>query len=487
MNTLKRTLALVATLSMSATAFVACGSSSSSSSSKKDTATTGAATTGEATTGAATEAPTKAAETGKPNSTTLGDVKLKTGGSQFTVGAWNHDDAPYLKDLWVADGGDASKWNFIEYGCGGGESPEHIDAQFQAGGDFDLYFCEADWALNYINDDSRTAPLEDLGFTEDNFSDVYGYTTEIGRATAGANAGKMVGATWQSCPGGFAYRTDIAEKYLGVKTPEEMQAAIADWDKFVDSASKIAEATDGKVALADSLGGMWQVFAANRTTPWVSGTRLTIDDSCETFANYAKKLWDNGGVTKNGQWTPDWIPAGKDGSAVGYFVSTWGFGDGAFFGDASSESRGQWKVVQGPAPYFWGGTWLVVNPKTDSADDCQKFIFNACVNPETMAKMALEKPEYVNNKSVMNDIVEKNKCPNDFVTNNLGGQNYFAELHENAKNINLKGLITPYDATCKGAFLDELTKLYLEGGKSYEDAVDQAIKDIYAKAPDLAK
>ena len=500
MNTLKRTLALVATLAMSATAFVSCGSDDSSSS---KAATTGAASTEAGSDAASTEAgsdaasteagsdaseaATSAAPSGQGNSTELGEVTLGKGGDKFSIVAWNEDDVPALIDLWAGNGGDKSKVDFNAFGCGGGKASEKYDALFDAGNAPDVYFCEADWALKYINDDTKTAPLEALGFTDDNFRDAYPYTAEIGRATEGANAGKMVGASWQAAAGGFAYRTDLAEQYLGVKTPAEMQAKIGSWDDFVAAATTVAEATDKKVALADSIGGMWQVFAANRTTPWVNNGKPAFDASCETFAKYAKTLWDNGGVTHNGQWTDEWIPAGKDGSAMGYFVSTWGFGEKAFFGQASSESYGKWAVVQGPAPYFWGGTWIVVNPKTDNGEEAQSFIATATVNPETMRKLAIEKPEYVNNLTVMQTIVDNNECPNEWVTKNLGGQNYFAELHENAKKIDIKGLITPYDATIKSAFLDAITKEYCEGGKSYEDTISKAMDDVLTAIPDLAK
>ena len=491
MNTLKRTLALVATLAMSATAFVSCGSDDSSSSKKASTtaaSTEAGSGASEASTANASAASTKAAETpSKGNSTTLGEVKLGKGGSEFSIAAWNEDDVPFLIDLWAQNGGDKSKVKFTSFGVGGGKASEKYDALFQSGKDLDVYFCEADWALKYINDDTKTAALEDLGFSEDNFSDVYSYTTEIGRATEGANKGKMVGASWQAAAGGFAYRTDLAEQYLGVKTPEEMQKKINNWDNFVAAATEVATKTDGKVALADSLGGMWQVFAANRKTPWVANGRVAFDQECETFAKYAKTLWDNGGVTKNGQWTDSWIPAGKDGSAMGYFVSTWGFGEKAFFGQASSESYGKWAVVQGPSAYFWGGTWIVVNPKTDNAEEAQQFIYTATVNPETMRKLALDKPEYVNNRTVMQTIVDNNECPNEWVTKDLNGQNYFAELHENAKSIDLKGLITPYDATIKTNFINAVQKEYCEGGASYEDTISKALSDVLTAIPDLAK
>ena len=487
MNTLKRTLALVATLAMSATALASCGSDDSSDS---KAATTGAAATegGNATEGnseagnssePATDAPSNTA-TAKPNSLDLGAVTLGTGGSQFTVVAWDGNDAPALLELWEANGGDASKANFKNMSCKGEEAPANLDNLFLAGQDIDVYFAEADWALKFINDDQKAAPLEALGFTEDNFTDTFAYTNEIGRATKGANEGKMVGASWQSCPGGFAYNAELAEKYLGVKTPEEMQEKVADWDKFVAAATEIAEKSDHKVALADSLGGMWQVFAANRKSAWTKGGVLVVDSSCKTFADYAKTLWDNGGVTRNEQWSNEWVPAGKDGACMGYFASTWGLG--SFVKDASSNSAGKWKLIQGPDPYFWGGTWMVVNPKTDNAEEAQKFIYTAVVNPESMKSYSKSKPEYVNSVSVMNEVVAAGDV-NEKIKANFGGQNYFEPLHANAQKIDLKGLITPYDSSIKSAFLTAVTENYCKNGDDWDKTVEAFKEEVNKKNP----
>lgn len=492
MNTLKKTLALVATLAMASTAFVGCGSDSSESTAAKTEAPKA-----DDTTAPAGEDDTKAPETpaADGNSTEVGEVKLGTGGKTFTVVSWNAADVPYLIAQWkgldykniVKDLADkkVDGIDFIEFGVGGGKFSEKFDALWKKGGDIDVYFCEADWALNYINDDTKTAALDQLGFSDANWADAYGYTAEIGRATEGANAGKMVGASWQAAAGGFAYRSDLAEQYLGVKTPAEMQEKVADWDKFVEAASTVAEKTDGKVALADSLGGMWQVFAANRTTPWVVDGKVQFDESCQKFAELAKKLWDNGGVSHNGQWGDNWVPAGQSGSTMGYFVSTWGFGKGSFLNDVASKNSGKWSVCQGPDKYFWGGTWIVVSPKTDNAQEAQDFIKCATVDPESMKAFALAKPEYVNNKTVMQQIVDDGAAPDD-VKALLGGQNYFAELHENAKAIDIKGLITPYDATIKTAFIEAVEKQYC-AGKDFTTTASEALKAVYKKAPDLAK
>ncbi|MDE6665402.1 MAG: carbohydrate ABC transporter substrate-binding protein [Ruminococcus sp.] len=505
MNTLKRTLALVATLAMATGAFASCGkddeptSSTAPNSSAADDnssdVSSEADSTADDTSDADTSADTSDADTSTDDSSSapveasgsseVGEVSLATGGDTFTVAAWNADDVPAMLDQWkAATGTSDDKVNFINFDVGGGAASEKYDALFNDGADLDVYFCEADWALKYINDDTKTAPLEQLGFTDDNFADIYSYTDEIGKDSNGVRKG----VSWQAAAGGFAYRTDLAEQYLGVTSPDEMQAKIGNWEDFVSAAEDIAEQSGGKTALADTLGGMWQVFAAGRTTPWVENNALEVDDSCEQFANYAKRLWDCGGVTKNPQWDPSWYASGQDDSAMGFFVSTWGFGDAILAQAAGGEggaTYGKWNVCQGPAPYFWGGTWIVVNPATDNAEEAQSFIKTFTVDRDQIKKYALDKPEYCNNMAVMQEIVDSGENPNDYVTNLLDGQNYFAVLHENAKKINLNGLITPYDATIKTDFIDTIQAEFLESGASWDDTQKDFIKKVYADIPDL--
>lgn len=500
MNNLKKTLALMAALVMTATAFVGCGDDEESSS-KADSSSSTIDESSDADESSDTD-PTE----GDPNakSTEVGEIdsSLKTDGDTFTVAAWNRDDVPYLLCQWAGidftqyadeeDYGVAVEKaameidgvNFINFDVGGGAASEKYDQHFASGADLDVYFCEADWALKYINDDERTVALEKLGFTDANFADIYGYTDEIGKDSNGVRKG----VSWQAAAGGFAYRYDLAEEYLGVKSPEEMQAAISDWDKFVEAAKTVADKSGGKTALADTLGGMWQVFAASRTQPWVVDNALVVDDSCKEFADIAKTLWDCGGVTKNPQWDPSWYASGQDDSAMGFFVSTWGFGDAILAGAAGGKdgaTYGKWAVCQGPNAYFWGGTWIVANPAMDNAEEAQSFIKMFTVDNDAIKQYALNKPEYCNNKVVMQEIVDSNENPNAYVTDLLNGQNYFAELHKNAQEIDLGGLITPYDATIKTAFITAVQSEYLEGGKSWEDTQIKFMEDVAAAIPEL--
>ena len=479
MNTLKKTLALVATLAMAATAFASCGEEESN---NTETTTKEKASATEGTT------------VGDTESTGEIDASVKTGGDTFTVAAWNADDVPTLIAQWkglsydtikddLADG-KVDGINFISFGVGGGQASERYDQLFNDGGDLDVYFCEADWALKYINDDSKTLALSKLGLGDSDFANIYKYTDEIGKDSKGVRKG----VSWQAAAGGFAYRADLAEEYLGAKTPAEMQAQVGDWDKFVTAAKTVQEKSSGKTALADTVGGMWQAFACGRTQPWVVDNKLVIDDFCQKFADTAKALWDCGGVTQNSQWTDEWTAAGSNDACMGYFVSTWGFG--GFFLDAAGgeggATYGKWNVCQGPQAFFWGGTWIVVNPGTDNGQEARDFIISATSDEAQLKAYATSKPEYVNNTKVMDDLIGSNTVFNQKISGNFkDGQNYFAELANNAKTIDFKDLITPYDATVKGEFLNAVTDEYLKGGKSWDDTVVKFKQKVVEAVPGI--
>ena len=486
MDKLKRTLALTAALAMTATAFVGCGGNDSSSTSESK-AESSAEDSSEADADSAEDSTAEeessvesAAGYTNVDVPALGepDGSLKDGGDKLTILCWNDDDLKYMYDI-VADatGMDKSMINYKNVGSNGTDANEQYAQVFLSGDDVDLYFCDADWNMAYQNNDEYSAPLSAVGISEDMYANAYDYTVAMGKDKNGV----LKGASWQAAAGGFAYRADLAEQYLGVTTPAEMQEKVGDWAKFTEAAKTISDATSGTVALGDTLGGMWQVYACGRTTPWVKDNKLQIDDFCKEFADTAKELWDMGGITKNDQWSNEWTASGVQGSTMGYFVSTWGFG--GFFLDAAGgvggDQYGKWNVCQGPQAFYWGGTWLVVNADTDNGNECRDFILSAAGDDDQMKAYAAAKPEFVNNKAVMDEIIGANTVFNEDISGNFkDGQNYFAELAGNVEKINFNGLITEHDATIKTDFVTAVKEEYLMGGKSWDETVDRFKDDV---------
>jgi hypothetical protein len=516
MKTLKRTLALIAALTVVATTMAGC--------SDDETKTSGSTTTPATTAGGGTT-PDPGTASAKPADD---KVTLKTGGENFTIVTWNDSDFPALLNLYAgntagvaADAPTAvaeldknpktpngTKINFVNKGVNSGDISAVYNQMLNDGNDIDVYAAEADFILSIINDDAKAADMSTLGFTADSWVNDYPYTAQIGTN----EAGKLKAQSWQVAVGGYAYRADLAKEYLGVDTPEAMQTLIGDWDKFTAAAKtlreKSANAKNGAMAMAATIGGIWQVYAPNRDQAWVdSSNTIIVDDKAKAFISMVKDYRANEYVTDVGQWSTAWFQIGQKEKALGYFISTWGMGDTILIAAAGGvsgvvvkdpakdadpnlveggvKSVGQWKVCQGPQAFFWGGTWMIVNPKTDNGIEAKDFIYTTTIDDVKMGEYALGKGEFVNNSVAMQKVIETvdaDPTKGGATVDCLGGQNYYKYFSEAAKNITLDSTkITKYDSVLKGEFLNEVTA-YANGTEASYTDVDTTVKGFLKKA-----
>lgn len=465
MKNLKKSLALIAALAMSATVFAGCNTTQGTSTGTSDPASSD---------------PASSEVSGESSEETLDASKL-------TVLCWNTDDInPMLEKFCAETGHTADEFNVKNFGVGGADAAENYDNYLgDTKNDADIMFVEADWALRYINDDSAekgTKALSDIGFSDADYGDLYGYTVEIGKSTSGVQKG----LSWQAAAGGFCYREDLAKTYLNVSSPDEMQALVSDWDKFLATAAKVSDVSGGKTALTSTLAGVWQVFSSGRKTPWVVDNKLKVDDSCKSYLTMAKEMYDKGYVIKDlTQWNTDWYSAGQTDSTMGYFVSTWGFGDAILTQAAGGEGGatfGKWRVVVGPQAFYWGGTWATVANRNNNPELTKEFISFFTTNADTARKYAESKGEFVSNKKAMEGIIADKSYAGAAV---LGGQNQFEVLNVVAAQIDMAGGITPYDSAVKTAFNDAVDG-YCKGTTATEDdTIDAFVTNVAGALPSL--
>lgn len=501
MNNLKKTLALVAALAMTATAFVGCGGKDEASTSESATeaATTAAEESEESSAPEESEAPTdeESSEAEAPAEAevpALGtpDGTLGEGGDALTILCWTEDDLSYMYDVVAnASGMDKAKMVYKNVGANGTEANEKYAQVFASGDDVDLFFCDADWNKAYQNNNDYSAPLSAVGITEDMYANAYDYTVAMGKD----NDGVLKGATWQVAAGGYAYRTDLAEEYLGITTPEDMQAAVSDWDAFWATAATVYEKSEGATAMADSVDGVWRAYSnGNRTSAWVQDGTITADNSkacLGDFISMAKTNYDAGYISTASQWTDDWLPQGMSAGAqanktFGFFFPTWSLGAGSQLSQAEGEegaegsTYGLYNIVAGPTSWFWGGTWICVSPKCDNATEAGQFLYYMTVDTTSMQAYVDAKSDFVNNKVVMANTVAAGTNSNPL----LGGQDQLAALYEGAAKIDMS-IATQYDATINSE-LQNAVKAYCEGTIDSEDAcVDEFLNKLSESLTDV--
>ncbi|MCM1053888.1 MAG: ABC transporter substrate-binding protein [Bacteroides sp.] len=414
----------------------------------------------------------------------------ESGGSEavdnpLTILAWesNSDIKNMVKIFCDETGTDPSQIVISPQGANGEGGRDQYQQYLKGDGDADLMCLEADWILQYINDDTLTAPLSDIGIDESKLNGPYSYTVAIGKNDAGV----LKGASFQAAPGGFAYRADLAEQYLGVTSPDEMQALISDWDKFQAAAKTLYDASEGKTSMTATEGGLWQVFQANRTQPWVVDGKLVMDTAPD-FYEIAKSFKDNGYLAGVPQWDAAWYAAIQDGTALGDFVPTWGMtnADGSilynFTGGPDGKVAGQMAFCEGPTNYYWGGTWLGVSTKCNNKELAQQFVEFFTCDSDGMKAYSLGTGDFCNSKEVMKSIVDEKSNSNALLKD---GQDQFAIFLGAADGINLDGLITKYDSVIKGHFNDSVNGL-LDG--TYADAAAAEVgfkQNVKASFPEI--
>jgi multiple sugar transport system substrate-binding protein len=372
----------------------------------------------------------------------------------------------------------------------------------------DVIALEAAFVKEYVEADF----LADLGdlmvYAEE--AETYPFVTDVG-----THDGVIKAYAYQATPGAVFYRRSLALEYFGTDDPVEVQALMADLDKFVEMAAVVKEKSDGNTYMVGSSGDFQNPFFANREQPWIVDETLIVDPMVEKYIEIAKMFRDEGYEAQAQQWQEGWF-AGMNDSLVdaegnakqvfSYFLPTWGLpyvlAPNAASADGATDTSGDWGVVTGPLPYQWGGTWLGVMAESPNLELAKEFVRFATLDQENLTNWAtgVYTNEYL--AAIDPEVPEDQKqAPGDFVSSQvvvenivdsfddsdlsafLAGQNSYAGFAVAAPSVNAK-LMTGSDDAIQRALNDPINQ-YLNG-EIDEDALWEAWKDaLRIEFPDL--
>ncbi|WP_044914514.1 ABC transporter substrate-binding protein [Butyrivibrio sp. WCE2006] len=336
----------------------------------------------------------------------------------------------------------------------------------------DLFLVEADYALKYVDTD-YTMPMADLGITDADLADQYPYTQSI---VTDSN-GKLKGSSWQACSAGLIYNREAAKEVLGTDDPDEVQAAVSDWSKYVETAKKVQEAGYTMCSVNDT----YRVYSNNVSGKWVQDGKLVIDDNLMNWVNDSMELVEAKAENTYDLWGDDWAK-GKtpDGKIFCYFGPAWFFN---FCLDADQEgtiaNQGGWGYCVGPQSYFWGGTWICAATGTDNASLVKDIILTMTTDKAVLKDIAQKDADCVNSKTVLAELASDDSGNLEL----LGGQNPYQQLAEGAEKIDLSNL-SAYDQGCNEEF-QNAEKNYFEGNATPEEALDMFKKAVMEKYPEV--
>ena len=262
----------------------------------------------------------------------------------------------------------------------------------------DMFLAEADYIGKYVNSDV-SLDVKSIGVT--NFENIYQYTED----TATSTDGKVKGVSFQCCPAGVLYRRSIAKDVLGTDDEATVQAAMSDWTKFQALAAQMKAKG---YYITGSYAEDYRAYSNNVTSSWVNDkNELQFDDQIIDWMAEAANFMKSEYTLSAGIWDDACTAEmAKTGKAFCYFGPAWyyNFCMGPATATDGTGSSGDWGLVEGPAKYFWGGTWMLAANGSDDTDLTKK-VMNAFINDKDLCKKLVKDEGQFSNNKVANQEV----------------------------------------------------------------------------------
>jgi ABC-type glycerol-3-phosphate transport system substrate-binding protein len=289
-------------------------------------------------------------------------------------------------------------------------------------------------------------------------------------AEVGTYNGKVYALSWQVVPGAMFYRRSLAKKYLGTDDPAKVQLLFSNFNKFLETAKLLGNKSRGKCAVVSGVQDLLLPFLGTRTQSWVVNGKLVIDPAMEQYMDFCKTLRDNKWAGDVGQWSEGWFKGmqgnitGRDGGqqeVFSYFLATWGLR--YVLKMNAPDTAGDWAMIQGPVPYYWGGTCIAAHKNTKNPQEALAMIEWLTTNDGFLEQWAKAEGDIVSNTEVID------KVKNNYKDSFLSGQNHYAAFADIAKKVNGK-LAQKNDEAIQQRFWEEV-HFYIEGEKTKPQAL----------------
>ncbi|MCX2456322.1 ABC transporter substrate-binding protein [Lacticaseibacillus nasuensis] len=343
----------------------------------------------------------------------------------------------------------------------------------------DLIALDASFVKKYV-DSGKMADLSQVGIKSAS-ANTTNYVKQVGQDAKG----HQVALSWQATPGAYYYRASLAKKYLGVTTPEQMQAKVSTAADFTKTAQEVNQKSNGKIFMTSSICDLFEPMIGARKTPWVVNNKLKIDKSMLDLMDMSKQFVSGKLTQDTTEQSSEYFSGMSSNNIMGYSLPSWGLfywlQPNAKSSKTGNNTAGDWRVVKGPWSYSWGGTYLGAVKNSPMEHEAAKIAKWVATNPKFQTKWAKDQNDFVSNQSVVKKITPQ------FTSKFLGGQNQYKQFAESAKDID-GNLLTKYDQTIQKAFVDNALTPYSQGKiskaaalKAFKDTVQNAFPDITVK------
>jgi hypothetical protein len=462
MKNLKKSMALVAAIAMSASMLAGCTTTQDPAADTTAAGETVAATT------------PKAAETQPPV------VEAVSTGKELVYYAWNEELKGFIEKYYLVDSplpADVTWSPLITTGTN--EYIAKTDAQLAADATsaaadkIDLFAAENNYIKRYI-DVPYTMPLTSLGLTQAELDTQVPYTLAYGIDASGV----YKAISFQTTPMLMVYRKSIAEKVLGTSDPAAVGEAMKDWAAFDATAQKMK---DAGVYMVSGYGDTLYAYTNSSTSPIVAGgsTQINVPAKWNEWVDAAKTRIDNGYTRATGLWAGDWTAGMSDGTVFAYSGPAWFINFSMNDATTGTDAYGDYLATTGPVGTFWGGTWMLAGASSDNTDLVADIMRYMCIDTDSVVKVASSESYTPSSIAAFEALAAGGDA---YGVGILGGQNPFAAYLEAAESIDPALIIS--NASVYGSLVETYSE---KMGEYLNGTVDKetALQNFYTQAQTL--
>jgi len=180
------------------------------------------------------------------------------------------------------------------------------------------------------------------------------------------NAGKMIAVNEAVTASGFAYKRDVAEKYLGVSEPADVEAKLKTWDDYCELGARMYEESGGQDYLFYCYRELTRLYAAMFDGTFVDNNGVINEENLRKFCEQCVKFRQaNLADPKIASLSnPEWKAAMSDSNHLLTYCAPWCIRYNIKPNDENGSGR--WGLINAPMPYCWGGTGFAITSKSEN-------------------------------------------------------------------------------------------------------------------------
>lgn len=185
--------------------------------------------------------------------------------------------------------------------------------------------------------------------------------------------GELVGIDDAPSMACLAYKRELAEEYLGVSEPEDVQALFNTWDDFIAKGKEVKEKSNGEVFMFTGPGDVMTVLKGQNNVPFVVNQTLNLKEALGDPLEKIIEMKQAGIIDVLDQDTPSWNASMGEQKHIFYPAAHWS--PQWVIKPNDEEEHNTWGLIIPPGGGFpYGGTCWSISKDAEHPEEAWTFL-----------------------------------------------------------------------------------------------------------------